>query len=86
MLKRLDIETFVLDMADQVVEPPEISGYPIRFINPTQLEVDISRQQSLNELFVNLSALDIKIISMRTKTNRLEELFVRLTSQESSNK
>ena len=42
------------------------------------LEVEVSKEQNLNELFAALSAHGIVVVSMRNKANRLEELFMRL--------
>jgi ABC-2 type transport system ATP-binding protein len=42
------------------------------------LEVEVSKEQNLNDLFAALSARGIEVVSMRNKANRLEELFLRL--------
>jgi ABC-2 type transport system ATP-binding protein len=42
------------------------------------LEVDVTKGQGLNPLFAELEKQAIKVLSMRTKANRLEELFVRM--------
>ncbi len=38
----------------------------------------MSKTQSLNDIFAQLSAQGIAVNSMRNKVNRLEELFIRL--------
>jgi len=43
----------------------------------------VDKGQSLNEVFAALSAHQVSVTSMRTKTNRLEELFVSMTSGDS---
>jgi ABC-2 type transport system ATP-binding protein len=45
------------------------------------LEVEVSKEQNLNDIFSRLTAAGIEVLSMRTKTNRLEELFMRLVEQ-----
>ncbi len=45
------------------------------------LEIEVSKDQSLNDIFSQLSASGIEVLSMRNKTNRLEELFMRLVNQ-----
>jgi ABC-2 type transport system ATP-binding protein len=40
--------------------------------------VDIPRAEGINRLFQALSAQGIEVVSMRNKSNRLEELFLRL--------
>jgi ABC-2 type transport system ATP-binding protein len=43
-----------------------------------RLEVAVSKGQSLNDVFNALTQANIQVRSMRTKANRLEELFVNL--------
>ncbi|MNW02298.1 hypothetical protein D3C71_1980630 [compost metagenome] len=43
------------------------------------LDLDMPRAMDLNRVFESLGAAGIRVRSMRTKSNRLEELFVRLT-------
>ena len=50
----------------------------MRVVDTTTLEVDVTREKSLNEVFRSLDQSGIKVSSMRNKTNRLEELFVNL--------
>ena len=45
------------------------------------LEVEVEKGQGLNQVFVQLDQMGIKVISMRTKANRLEELFIRMVEQ-----
>jgi ABC-2 type transport system ATP-binding protein len=42
------------------------------------IEVDVSKEHSLNDIFARLTAAGIEVVSMRNKVNRLEELFMRL--------
>ena len=49
------------------------------------LEIEMSKTQSLNDIFAQLSAQDIAVNSMRNKVNRLEELFVRLVDVSAKN-
>ena len=78
LLSKLSIETFVLDLEHEIRELPSIPGYTLRFKDPTTIEVDMSKAQPMNQLFHQFSEHGIHITSMRNKTNRLEELFMRL--------
>jgi ABC-2 type transport system ATP-binding protein len=80
LLATLDRETFVLDCAEAVQQLPSAEGMVIRLVDPLTLEVDVPRGQPLNALFGALTAASISVKSLRNKANRLEELFVRLTS------
>jgi len=85
LLNTLHLETFVLDLADPLTEPPALPQHTLRLIDESTLEVDISREESINRLFEDLSRLDIRVLSMRNKTNRLEQLFVRLVEGNGNN-
>lgn len=84
LLKKLDRETFVLDLGTELKEPVPLPCCDSRQIDSTTLEIDITREQSLNEIFAALSEKGIIVKSMRNKTNRLEELFVSLVENEHS--
>ena len=57
---------------------PSLSGFTAVLSDPHTLEIEMSKTQSLNDIFAQLSAQGIAVNSMRNKVNRLEELFVRL--------
>ena len=50
-----------------------------------ELGMEMPRSQDLNGVFSALNAAGIRVRSMRTQSNRLEELFVRLTGDTKSN-
>ncbi len=78
LLQQLSVETFVLDTEYPLQTPPELSGFQCVVNSDGALEVDVAKGQGLNALFMELERYDVKVISMRTKANRLEELFVRM--------
>ncbi|HEX7046260.1 MAG TPA: ABC transporter ATP-binding protein [Gammaproteobacteria bacterium] len=82
LLEKLHVETFVLDLRERVSELPTFPGYAVTPIDDTTLEVEINKEQSINELFELLSARGVHVVSMRNKVNRLEELFVRLVENQ----
>lgn len=82
LLRTLHVETFILNLRDPLDELPAIENYNLQQIEPATLSVDITKQQSINELFDELSRNGISVVSMRNKTNRLEELFVRMVTEE----
>jgi ABC-2 type transport system ATP-binding protein len=81
LLAKLHRETFLLDLREPLAAAPAFTAYPVRLANPTTLEVDVEKTQSLNDVFAQLSALGIQVLSMRNKANRLEELFVSLVDR-----
>lgn len=80
-LNKLQTETFVLNLREPVRHLPQIDGYPVRQVDETTLEVEISKDRNINDLFAHLSDKDLQVLSLRNKVNRLEELFIRLTEK-----
>ncbi len=78
LLRRLHSEVFVLNLRDALAEAPRLEGYPVTLADSHTLEVEVSKEQSLNDIFLRLSSLGIEVLSMRNKVNRLEEIFMRL--------
>jgi len=78
LLATLDVETFILDVPATPAELPQLPGITLRRTDDHTLEVEMARSRDLNTLFAALSAHGITVTSMRNKTNRLEELFVRV--------
>jgi len=82
LLAKLHVETFVLNTEDELKDKlqgwSEGEGCNVKKIDDTTFEVEISKKYSLNELFAELNKREINISSLRSKSNRLEELFVHL--------
>jgi ABC-2 type transport system ATP-binding protein len=78
LLRRLHIEVFVLNLRDSLSLAPNLEGYVTRLVDDHTLEIEVSKEQNLNEVFSRLSAFGIEVLSMRNKVNRLEEIFMRL--------
>lgn len=81
LLKELNIETFVLYLGQPLDECPKLDAFPCVLRDETTLEIDVHKDQPMNALFDALSKKNIHILSMRNKTNRLEELFLRLINK-----
>lgn len=80
LLGKLNIETFVLDL-ESSENAPDIKSATTRIIDDHTIEVDVAKSAGLNSVFNELSEQGIKVLSMRNKANRLEELFVNLVEQ-----
>jgi len=79
LLATSHMETFVFDLQKPLLVLPEtIWPFAMRLINPMTLEVDVTKAQSLNSLFLFFEAYHIEVTSVRNKANRLEELFLTL--------
>jgi len=90
LLAQLDVETFVFDLQanitlsklEQFAQQSQSVAY--RIIDDHTLEVDLKKSQNLNQIFEQLNAADIEVLSMRNKSNRLEALFVSLINKKPS--
>jgi ABC-2 type transport system ATP-binding protein len=78
LLSKLDVETFVFDVDNLPEHLPSLPGITFRRVDDHTLEAEMPRTQAMNALFDAFSTHGIVVTSMRNKTNRLEELFVRL--------
>ncbi|MDX1366082.1 MAG: ABC transporter ATP-binding protein, partial [Pseudomonas sp.] len=81
LLKKLHVETFLLDLKESLLVPPQLIGYPAHLLDHHTLEVQIDKNQGITELFRQLALQNIEVLSLRNKTNRLEELFVSLVEK-----
>jgi ABC-2 type transport system ATP-binding protein len=85
LISRLNVQTLILDLATPLISPPILTEYNFKVIDELTLEIQISNHVSLNALFNDLNRQGIVVVSMRNKTNRLEELFVRLITENKNN-
>tara|TARA_R110000772_G_scaffold204946_1_gene315208 strand:- start:2645 stop:3586 length:942 start_codon:yes stop_codon:yes gene_type:complete len=77
LLAKLDVETFVFDLKPNSA-PVALDNLSSRVIDDHTLEVDVNKSQTINAIFVELNKQGLEVLSMRNKSNRLEELFVSL--------
>ncbi len=80
LLQKLECERFVFYLAQPLAQLPTVQGYHFTRLDDLTLEVELGIVGSLSNLFAELAKRKILVTSMRNKVNRLEELFVRLTS------
>lgn len=83
VLRRLQSETFVLNLREPLAGAvPALPAASATLVDASTLEVELTKHQDLNEVFAALTAAGVHVMSMRNKVNRLEELFMRLVSQD----
>jgi ABC-2 type transport system ATP-binding protein len=80
LLKRLHIETFIFYLSHPIEAMPECSDFVVRMIDDSTLEVDIHDRQNISDIFNILQRNGIEVVSMKNKTNRLEQLFISMTN------
>ncbi len=81
LLKTLHVETFLLDLKESTLVMPQLTGYPAQLVDDHTLEVQVEKSQGINDLFRQLAAQKVEVLSLRNKSNRLEELFVSLVEK-----
>ena len=81
LLGTLDVETFVLDVREPLTVAPQVEGVHFKLRDQYTLEASLPKKKSLNALFAALQDSDVRVVSMRNKSNRLEELFLRLVEK-----
>lgn len=86
LINRLHIQTFILDLASPLTETPQFKEYQTHLVDPITLEIKVHKNQSLNQLFTELTPKGIQVVGMRNKTNRLEELFIDLVTENKKSK
>ena len=78
VLRKLQREVFVLSLSEPLQKAPILSGFETRLREDCELEVEKGPESDLNELFEQLNAQGIRVVSLRNKANRLEEMFMHL--------
>lgn len=79
VLRKLQEQVLVLTLREPLQAAPPLPGFSTRLANDHELEAVIGAGQDLNQLFAELTRAGLQVISMRNKSNRLEQLFFRLT-------
>ena len=81
LLAKLETEIFVLDLQNMPQNRPLlIEHYPHKLLDENTLEVEVQRAQGLTNLFTQLTTQNVEVLSMRNKSNRLEELFLKMAN------
>jgi len=80
LLHKLLTETFILDLKQSIAVAPKLNNYEATLLDANTLEVQINKQAGINNLFTELKDKNIEVISLRNKSNRLEQLFLNLTA------
>jgi ABC-2 type transport system ATP-binding protein len=78
LLTTLDIETFILDL-DKLPSDELLKQLDATITEEHSIQLDVKKSQALNDVFKKLDSAGYKVLSMRNKVNRLEELFFKMT-------
>jgi ABC-2 type transport system ATP-binding protein len=86
VIRKLQTETFVFNLRNAISGAPTLPAQDVKVIDDHTLEVEVDREQNLNEIFEKLTASGIEVLSMRNKVNRLEDFFMRLVEGKADGK
>jgi len=78
VLRKLQREVFVLSLANELPKAPALQGFETHLRDDGELEVEKGPETNLNDLFEQLNMQEIRVVSLRNKANRLEEMFMNL--------
>ena len=82
LLKQLNNETFVLYLRDTLEQAPQLESFnKIIRLDHHSIEVEVPDRLSINDLIHELETQNIVVERMRNKANRLEEVFVKMTTK-----
>jgi ABC-2 type transport system ATP-binding protein len=84
LLSKIGTQTYIMDLKIPCNELPKIQNINLRMLDSMTLEIDIPKEQNINELFFQLNHQNIDICSIRNKSNRLEELFINLLNKKNN--
>ena len=82
LLKQLNSEIFVLYLRDELEQAPRLASFDkLVKLDQQSIEVEVPDRLTINDLIRELESQGIVVERMRNKVNRLEELFVKMTSK-----
>ena len=83
LLNSSDSESFTLYLTEPITADnmPTIDSVTLKQIDPYTLEVITGSNTDLARVFTELSRHNIRLLSLRNTSNRLEELFLKLVSE-----
>lgn len=82
LLDKAKEECYVLNLALPISDVPVITGCRMTLLDETTLQVCVDKNAGINQLFLKLNEFDVKVLGMRNKSNRLEQLFIGLLAGE----
>jgi ABC-2 type transport system ATP-binding protein len=81
LLQQLENQIFTIETDNDLPSDLKIEGFKINVDASRKLSVVIPKDVALNELFENETFKELKINNIKNQTNRLEELFINLTTK-----
>lgn len=81
LLKQIDDQVFIIETSETIPQDFRLTGYAVHGLSENKFSVTLSKDQNLNDLFKTKEIEELNVKNIRNQTNRLEELFIKLTSK-----
>ncbi len=81
LLQKLENQVFTIETNESLPKNLKIDGFDLTIEDEKKFSVIIPKDVSMNSLFENNSFKQIEVTNIRNQTNRLEELFINLTTK-----
>jgi ABC-2 type transport system ATP-binding protein len=81
VIRKLQTEIFVFNLRNSIGAAPALPGYEVHLTDDHTLEIEVDREQNLNDIFARLTGSGIEVLSMRNKVNRLEDFFMKMVDK-----
>ena len=85
LLEKSKEQSFILYLQHPLTDALLLQGFQYHLADEKTLEVTLSNNKTLNELFDTLHQQGVVVSSIKNKSNRLEELFLALTKTPADN-
>jgi ABC-2 type transport system ATP-binding protein len=86
LLKKMDKQTFIFDTKVDLPENFTVLDYDVEVVDPHCFEITLNQGDSLNTIVTRFTEAGVEVVSMRNKSNRLEELFMGLVEDDNNGK
>lgn len=83
LLQRVNRETFILYTRGDLDRVQSLEKCAFRKLDEDTLEIEIDRDRNMNLIFTQLQSFGVEVLSLKNKSNRLEQLFLELLREKS---
>ena len=81
LLKKLENQVFTIETTESIPNNLKIDGFNLSVEDNNKFSAIVPKDVSMNKLFENDSFKQLEVTNIKNQTNRLEELFLNLTSK-----
>ena len=82
LLSELESEIYIFETKEKISRDIDFDKLKITLLDENSFSVQVHKSIGVNEILKEFQSKNIEINSIHNETNRLEELFLKLTKQE----